>query len=86
MLVFSKTSLQRDRISPRTPRAVYFNDDLYVGFCRLGEVLEVAVADPQLGTVFYTLDQEPAAKPKFTPADRELPVVPPVSTTRASRP
>src|SRR5437868_10159101 len=28
MLVFSKTSLQRDRISPRTPRAVFFNDDV----------------------------------------------------------
>jgi hypothetical protein len=65
MLVFSKTSLQRDRIAPRTPRAVYFNDDVYIGFCRLGEVMEVSVADPELGTVFYTLDQEPAAKPRF---------------------
>jgi len=65
MLVFSKTSLQRDRISPRTPRAVYFTDDVYVGFCRLGEVMEVAVADPQLGNVFYTVTQEPAARPKF---------------------
>ena len=61
MLVFSKTSLQRDRISPRTPRAVYFTDDIYVGFCRLGEVMEVAVADPQLGNVFYTVSQEPAS-------------------------
>src|SRR3954462_15514185 len=52
MLVFSKTSLQRDRISPRTPRALYFNDDVYVGFCRIGEVMEVSVADPELGTVF----------------------------------
>ncbi len=25
VLVFSKTSLQRERISPKTPRAVYFN-------------------------------------------------------------
>ena len=65
MLVFTKTSLQRDRISPRTPRALYFNDDVYIGFCRLGEVLEVAVADPDLGNVFYTLTQEPAEKPKF---------------------
>ncbi|HKB04170.1 MAG TPA: hypothetical protein VKD90_18245 [Gemmataceae bacterium] len=64
-LVFSKTSLQRDRISPRTPRALYFNDDVYVGFCRLGEVMEVSVADPELGTVFYTVTQEPADKPKF---------------------
>lgn len=65
MLVFSKTSMQRDRIAPRTPRAVYFNDDVYVGFCRLGQVMEVSVADPELGTVFYTLNQEPEAKPKF---------------------
>ncbi len=65
MLVFSKTSMQRDRISPRTPRALYFNDDVYVGFCRLGSVLEIVATDPQLGPVFYTLDQEPAAKPAF---------------------
>jgi hypothetical protein len=65
MLVFSKTSLQRDRISPRTPRALYFNDEVYIGFCRLGELMEVSVADPKLGTVFYTLAQQPAAKPRF---------------------
>lgn len=64
-LVFSKTSMQRDRISPRTPRALYFNDDVHIGFCRLGEVMEVSVADPELGTVFYTLAQEPQAKPRF---------------------
>ena len=58
MLVFSKTSLQRARISPRTPRAVYFNDDTYVGYCRNGDVLEIAAIDPQLGTVFYTVDQK----------------------------
>jgi hypothetical protein len=65
VLVFSKTSLQRSRISPKTPRAIYFNDDVYVGYCVLGDVLEVSVADPKLGTVFYTLDQEPAKKPTF---------------------
>ena len=65
MLVFSKTSLQRDRISPRTPRALYFNDAVHIGFCRLGEVMEVSVADPKLGTVFYTLPQEPREKPQF---------------------
>src|SRR5687767_4700253 len=31
-LVFSKTSLQRDAISPRTPRALYFDDEVYVGW------------------------------------------------------
>jgi hypothetical protein len=65
MLVFSKTSFQRQRIAPRTPRAVYFTDDAYVGFCRHGDVLEVSAVDPQLGAVFYTLDQAPSDKPQF---------------------
>lgn len=65
ILVFSKTSLQRDRISPKTPRALYFNDDAAVGFCLRGDMLELSAADPNLGTAFYTLDQEPAAKPAF---------------------
>jgi hypothetical protein len=64
-LVFSKTSFQRDRISPRSPRAVYFGDDAYVGFCQGGDVLEVAAADPQLGTVFYTLGQRAGGRPRF---------------------
>ncbi len=58
VLVFSKTSLQRHRISPVRPRALYFNDDLYVGFCQNGDVIELSAADPTLGTVFYTLDQK----------------------------
>ena len=65
MLVFSKTSLQRHRIAPRTPRALYFNDEVYVGFCQQGDVLELSAVDPQLGAVFYTLDQEPLLAPKF---------------------
>jgi hypothetical protein len=63
-LVFSKTSLQRQRISPTTPRALYFNDDVYVGFCQAGEVLELSAMDPQLGMVFYTLEQHLADHPK----------------------
>jgi len=65
-LVFSKTSLQQARIGPRNPRALYFNDDVYVGYVRGGEVMEVSVADPDLGTVFYTLEQAPAETPRFT--------------------
>jgi hypothetical protein len=66
MLVFSKTSLQRERIAPRSPRALYFNDDVYIGFCQSGTVLEIGAIDPRLGTVFYTLDQEAADKPRLT--------------------
>jgi len=57
-LVFSRTSLQLRRISPETPRALYFNDSIYLGFCLGGDVLEISVADPVLGAVFYTLDQQ----------------------------
>ena len=64
-LVFSKTSLQLSRIGPRTPRAIYFNDDVFVGYCHRGEVLEVTAADPKLGAVFYTLKQDKEEKPQF---------------------
>jgi hypothetical protein len=65
VLVFSKTSMQRSRISPKSPRALYFNDEMYVGFCQAGQVLEISAVDPKLGTVFYTLDQQEADRPKF---------------------
>jgi hypothetical protein len=65
-LVFSKTSLQRSRIGPRTPRALYFNDDIYVGFCQNGDVLEVSAVDPNLGTVFYTVNQKKTDRARLT--------------------
>ena len=64
-LVFSKTSAQARLISPRSPRALYFNDDVYVGWVRGGPILEVSAADPAGGGVFYTLDQDPGRKPRF---------------------
>ena len=64
-LVFSKTSLQISRITPRTPRAVYFNDDVYLGWVQRGDVVEISAADPQLGATFYTLDQRSQEKPVF---------------------
>jgi len=64
-LVFSKTSLQQQHIRPGNPRALYFNDDVYIGYVRSGDVVEVSVADPKLGTVFYTLDQAAVERPRF---------------------
>ncbi|TWU40897.1 hypothetical protein [Novipirellula artificiosorum] len=64
-LVFSKTSLQLQRISPRTPRALYFNDDTYVGWCQQGDVVEIAVTDPQQGAIFYTLEQSQSDAPRL---------------------
>jgi hypothetical protein len=65
MLVFTKTSFQRSLIGPKAPRALYFRDDLAVGFVQHGDVLEFAALDPKQGTHFYTLDNSPAAKPSF---------------------
>jgi len=65
-LVFSKTSTQAAKISPRNPRAIYFADDVAVGFVRGGEVLELAARDPRQGVSFYTLDNQSQAGPVFT--------------------
>lgn len=54
MLVFSKTSAQLRRITPTNPRAVYFNDDVYVGYVRGSEMLEISAVDPKQGAMFYT--------------------------------
>ncbi len=69
VLVFSKTSFQAPRIAPRLPRALYFNDDVSVGWVRGGDVLEVASVDPKQGVIFYTLDQEQGKKPRFERRD-----------------
>jgi hypothetical protein len=63
-LVYSQTSLQGKLINPRTPRAIYFNDDAYVGYVQDGPI-EIASLDAQLGPVFYLLEQG-APKPKFS--------------------
>jgi hypothetical protein len=66
LLVFSKTSFQRDRISPKAPRAIYFSDDVYLGWCQRGEVMEIAAIDPRQGAIFYTLDQQSSKRPRLT--------------------
>ena len=55
VLVFSKTSAQNSRISPRTPRAIYFSDDAYIGWVQGGH-FEVATMDPKLGMVFHLVN------------------------------
>ena len=65
-LVLSKTSLQVDKIAPWSPRAIYFSDDVYVGWVQGGPIMEVASVDPKLGAVFYTVAQEPGDKPTIT--------------------
>src|SRR5580765_4586905 len=61
LLVFSRTSFQRDRISPNHPRAIYFNENCYVGWVP-GGLIEITTLDPVLGPIFYSFD--PAAVQK----------------------
>jgi hypothetical protein len=72
MLVFSKTSFQRDRISPQTPRALFYSDDIYIGFIPNAPLLEISTVDPKIGAVFYTLEQKKNGKPQFTRVDQCL--------------
>ena len=64
-LVFSKTSFQFTQIATGRPRALYFNDDVYVGYVQGSRTLEFAASDPKLGAVFYTLEEEENSKPRF---------------------
>ncbi len=67
VLVFSKTSTQAERIGPRTPRAIYFNDDVSVGFVRDSEILEFSALDPQQGVKLYVLAK--SGQPEFARSD-----------------
>lgn len=72
MLVYSRTSLQRDHISPKNPRAIFFNDDVYLGYIPGAPLMEISVADPRLGGVFYTLEQKRDIRPVFRRTDQCL--------------
>ena len=65
VLVFSPTSFQEDHISFDNPRAVFFRDDVALGWVRGADVLELAAQDRRQGTIFYTLEQTPSAAPRF---------------------
>jgi len=64
-LVFSKTSFQAGRISPKNPRAIYFNDESAVGWVRGGSGIEIASLDPKQGVIFYTLPATAMDRPVF---------------------
>jgi hypothetical protein len=68
-LVFSKTSFQYKKISPEEPRALYFNDDVYIGQVHDGKVIEVVSFDPAQGAIFYILDEHRSEHPIFQRAE-----------------
>jgi len=64
-LVFSKTSFQAHQIDPVHPRAVYFNDDTYVGWVPGSDVIEIASADGESGAEFFTLESGGDGQPRL---------------------
>jgi hypothetical protein len=62
-LVFSKSSSQAPKISPRNPRAIYFNDEVAVGYVRGSAAMEVAAIDPVRGPMFYTFTASADGRP-----------------------
>jgi hypothetical protein len=68
-LVFSKTSFQYKKISPDHPRALYFNDDVYVGSVHEGKAIEIVSFDPKQGAIFYLLDEHKVPQPVFQRAE-----------------
>jgi hypothetical protein len=64
-LVFSKTSFQYPEINPGAPRALYYNDDVYVGQVHDGRFLEFASFDPMQGAIFYVMDEHRDKQPRF---------------------
>lgn len=55
VLVFSKTSLQFDAISPKTPRAIYFNDDTAIGAVPGGRLTEITTTGADGRIAYYSL-------------------------------
>ena len=72
LLVFSTTSLQLSKISPAKPRAIYFNDDLYLGYVPGGqiEVLEVDQKEGILPYLFSLPHSSSISHPKILQSDR----------------
>jgi hypothetical protein len=65
VMVYTQTSQQAHRISMTNPRAIYFNDEVSVGYIRGAELLEMVAQDPVLGSIFYVIEQQPAAAQRF---------------------
>jgi hypothetical protein len=66
VLVFSKTSLQYQLIDDHTPRALFFNEDTYIGFVQHSQIVEVMTMDDKLGMLFFVFNNKPKPEEFFT--------------------
>jgi hypothetical protein len=57
LLVFSRTGVQHLYTGPHTPRALYFDESVVVGYVPGAPAIEIVAHDPVEGLAFYTLDQ-----------------------------
>src|SRR5215469_13498993 len=81
-LVFSKTSFQYPKISPERPRALYYNDDVYVGQVRDGRLLEFISFDPMQGAIFYVMNERQVERPRFERSQQDCVQCHVASTTK----
>lgn len=65
VLVFSKTSLQTAFISPATPRAIYFGDDVSIAATPNAPLIEASAQGRDGRRRFYTLENKAGAAPRF---------------------
>ncbi len=65
VMVYTQTSLQAPHIKMNNPRAIYFNDTVSVGYIRGAGLIEVMAQDAAMGSIFYTVREEPAAQATF---------------------
>jgi hypothetical protein len=64
-LVFSKTSFQSEYISPSTPRALYFNDNVYAGWVSGPQVTELISVNSSGSAAFYLVGRGNDGEPVF---------------------
>ncbi len=65
VLVYTQTSQQANHITMTNPRAIYFNDEVSVGYIRGAGLLELAAQDAKLGAIFYVVHQDAGAARRF---------------------
>ena len=70
ILVFSTTSLQLSKISPRNPRAIYFSNDVYVGSYPV-ECSKLLVSTPNLEPFLTYSPSPPPTNQKLKSFDPE---------------
>ena len=61
LLVYSKTAVNQRLVTPKTPRAIYFNDTVSVAWVPRTAELELSAVDPVKGAMFYVLKQPEAS-------------------------